>query len=73
MAAVVGVEVAVLVLGAVALPAVVHSLAAFEGEKGEEEGAGGWLQLFQFFFLEREGVEGCEVVDWGEDWGWESI
>jgi hypothetical protein len=79
VAAVVGVEVAVLVLGAVALPAVVHSLAAFEGEKGEgggegeEEGAGGWLQLFQFFFLEREGVEGCEVVDWGEDWGWESI
>ncbi len=79
VAAVVGVEVAVLVLGAVELPAVVHSLAAFEGGKGEgggegeEEGAGGWLQLFQFFFLEREGVEGCEVVDWGEDWGWESI
>ncbi len=49
MAAVVGVEVAVLVLGAVALPAVVHSLAAFEGGKGkgggegEEEGAGGWF------------------------------
>jgi len=49
VAAVVGVEVAVLVLGAVALPAVVHSLAAFEGGKGkgggegEEEGAGGWF------------------------------
>ncbi len=62
MAAVVGVEVAVLVLDAVALPAVVHSLAGFEGGEwegggeGEEEGAGGWFQFFQFFFWKARGL-----------------
>jgi hypothetical protein len=63
VAAVVGVEVAVLVLGAVALPAVVHSLAGYEGGEGEgggegeEEGAGGWFQFFQFF-LKARGLRG---------------
>jgi len=61
VAAVVGVEVAVLVLDAVALPAVVHSLAGFEGGEwegggeGEEEGAGVGFNFFNFFFGKRGG------------------
>jgi len=29
----------------------------------------GLVSIFSIFFLESEGVEECEVVDWGEDWG----
>lgn len=67
MAAVVGVEVAVLVLGAVTLPAVVHSLAGFErgegeggGEEGEEKeeeggGVGDGLHVLERFKFSRGG------------------
>ncbi len=51
VAAIVGVEVAVLVLGAVALPAVVHSLAAFEGGGG----CGGLVSIFSIFSGKRGG------------------
>ncbi len=41
--------------------------------RGRRRVRGVGFNFSNFFFLESEGVEGCEVVDWGEDWGWESI